>query len=180
LPEWLRDGQDEDLDVLAAQDHAAVANSLPASEAPEAGGHSADSVSHQGVPSALLADDGIYGIAGQELNPPAALLLGRAIASAAAERDIQRLCVAHDGRESGPELLDSLIEGLNLGGIDVIDLGASPAPVAWFGAMRASKAGAVVPTGGERPEEVNGLEIVLDGHWLGADDQRQLFERIRT
>src|SRR5699024_10534370 len=74
LPEWLRDGQDEDLDtLLAAPDEAEQAHS----------DHPPDAHS---LPSTLFTDDGIHGVAGQEFDPPVARLLGGAIAAAGAER----------------------------------------------------------------------------------------------
>jgi phosphomannomutase len=181
LPEWLQSAEGFDLDELDADD-ATLETTHPgaADEAAQADDALLEDIEDsQGVDPALFADDGIHGLAGEALDVPAMVILGQAIGSEAGERGLRRLCVAHDGRESGPELLDALVQGLTVSGIDVVDLGATPAPVAWFAGMRRQQAGAVLVTGGERPEEVNGLEIVFDGQWLDREARERLLERIR-
>lgn len=186
LPEWLRESDDYDYDelgmdeaTLEATQHMPDAPLSHEGEDEEDESLLEDFDDYQGVDPALFADEGIHGMAGQNLDVPAMIILGQAVGSEAAQRGLRRVCIAHDGRESGPELLDGLAQGLAVSGIDVVDLGAVPAPVAWFAAMRMQKAGAAVVTGGERPEEVNGLEVVLDGDWLDIHSRQGLLERIR-
>jgi len=185
LPEWLQSADGFDPEELGP-DEATLESARPlpdtpvqheASEANEALLEELDD--YQGVDPDLFAADGIHGLAGKELGVPAAVMLGLAIGSEANERGLRRICLAHDGRKSGPELIDSLIQGLSVSGIDAINLDAVPAPVAWFAAFRMQQTGAVVVTGGERPEEVNGLEIVFDDEWLDAEARQRLLERIR-
>lgn len=187
LPEWLRHDVDASLDELAPDD-GSLGSTQPGSGALFSGADSdeeddellEDYDTYQGVDPSLFKPDGIYGEAGKTLTVPDMVTLGQAIGSEAFEQGLRRICVAHDGRESGPDLLAGLAQGLSVTGIDVIDLGAVPAPVAWFAAMRMQQAGAVVVTGGNRAEEVNGLEIAFDGMWLGREERRALLDRIRN
>ena len=135
---------------------------------------------YQGVDPSLFRPDGLYGRSDDELTVPDMITLGQAIGSEAAAQHLRRLCVGHDDRASGPELLAGLIQGLSVSGIDVIDLGAVPAPVVWFATMRMQQAGGVMVTGGERDEGINGVEIVFDGRWLGREERRSLLDRIRN
>lgn len=186
LPEWLRDDMEVDLDELAGAD-SELESTRPAAGMPfaEPGSYDDDELledfdTYQGVDPSLFRPDGIYGRAGEELTVPDMVILGQAIGSEAAEQNLRSICVGHDGRDSGPELLEGLIQGLSVSGIDVIDLEAVPAPVVWFAAMRRQQAGGVMVTGGNREEGTNGVEIVFDGRWLGREERRNLLDRIRN
>jgi len=185
LPEWLRNDVDAGLDELAPDD-GGPSSTQPAPDAPLTDADDEDDElleefdTYQGVDPSLFRPDGIYGKASRELGVPDMVVLGQAIGSEAVGQGLRRLCVAHDGRESGPELLEGLVRGLSVSGIDVVELGAVPAPVTWFAATRLQQAGGVVVTGGNRAEDVNGLEIVFDGLWLGREERRSLLDRIRN
>jgi phosphomannomutase/phosphoglucomutase len=186
LPEWLRGDVEADLEELARADSELEATQ-PAAGLPftEPGSDPDDELledfdTYQGVDPSLFRPDGLYGRVEQELTVSDMVILGQAIGSEAAEQGLRRICVGHDGRTSGPELLEGLSQGLSVSGIDVIDLGAVPAPVAWFAAMRMQQAGGVMVTGGERDEGTNGLEIVFDGRWLGREERRDLLDRVRN
>ncbi|WP_376694209.1 phosphohexomutase domain-containing protein [Wenzhouxiangella sp. EGI_FJ10409] len=184
LPEWLREDVDAGLDELGDED---LGTTMPTPDAPLSDPGSDDDEAlledfdtYQGVDPSLFRPDGIYGKAGEELGVPDMVILGQAIGSQAADEGLRRICVAHDDRASGGELLEGLSRGLSVSGIDVIDLGKAPAPLAWFAAMRRQQAGAVVISGGNRPQDINGLEIVLDGRWLDREERRGLLDRIRN
>jgi phosphomannomutase/phosphoglucomutase len=186
LPEWLRDDVDSGLDELGGDEGTLESTQpVPGGVFPGPEDDADDELleefeAYQGVDPSLFRPDGIYGEAGKELAVPDMVIFGQAIGSEALHQGLRRVCIAHDGRPSGPELLEGLAQGLSVCGIDVIDLGATPAPIAWFAAHRMQQAGAVVVTGGNRPEAINGLEIVFDGLWLGREERRTLLDRIRN
>ena len=62
----------------------------------------------------------IRGLAHSELDAKFAERLGRALAT---HLNAKSVAVASDIRESGPELHDALLRGLNSSGADVLDLG---------------------------------------------------------
>lgn len=186
LPEWLRGDMEADLDELAQTD-SGLEPTQPAAGMPltDSGSDPDDELlddfdTYQGVDPSLFRPDGIYGQVGEELTISDMVVLGQAIGSEAGEQGLCRICVGHDGRPSGPELLAGLIQGLSVSGIDAVELGAAPAPVVWFAAMRLQQAGGVVVTGGERAEDINGVEIAFAGRWLGREERRNLLDRIRN
>ncbi len=186
LPEWLRGDMEADLDELA-QTSPGLESTHPAAGMPlsDPGSDPDDELledfdTYQGVDPSLFRPDGIYGQVGEELAISDMVILGQAIGTEAGEQGLRRICVGHDGRASGPELLAGLIQGLSVSGIDAVELGATPAPVVWFAAMRLQQAGGVVVTGGERAEDINGVEIAFAGRWFGREERRNLLDRIRN
>ena len=183
LPEWLRDDVDAGLEEIGDDD---LGSTMPGPDAsPDPGSDEDDELleefdTYQGVDPSLFRPDGIYGKTNEELSVPDMVILGQAIGSQAAEQGLGRICVAHDDRAGGDELLEGLTRGLSVSGVDVIDLGKAPVPLVWFAAMRRQQAGGVVVSGGNRAEDVNGLEIVLDGRWLDREERRGLLDRIRN
>ncbi len=122
----------------------------------------------------------IRGIVGQSLDRGVAFQIGQAIGSEAMDRLATPVVVGRDGRHSGPELVEGLIEGLQNVGCDVIDIGAVPTGVLYFAAHELGKGSGVMVTGSHNPPDYNGFKIMLGGHTLAGDDIFGLFERIRT
>ncbi len=184
LPAWLREDVDAGLDAIGDDE---LASTMPgaAALASDPGSDEDDALleefdTYQGVDPTLFRPDGIYGRSDGELGVPDMVILGQAIGSQAAEQGLRRICLARDDRAGGGELLEGLARGLSVSGVDVIDLGEAPAPLVWFAAMRRQQAGGVVVSGGNRPEDINGVEIVLDGRWFGREERRSLLDRIRN
>lgn len=89
--------------------------------------------------------------------------------------------IGHDGRVSGKEIQSAVIEGLNLGGINVIDLGLAPTPTIGVLIPHLKAQGAVIITASHNPIEWNGLKFVRsDGLFLNQTQAEKLigiFER---
>ena len=122
----------------------------------------------------------IRGVVGKSLDRGVANQIGRAIGSEAIDRVATPVVVGRDGRHSGPELVEGLIEGLQAAGCDVIDIGAVPTGVLYFAAHELGKGSGVMVTGSHNPPDYNGFKIMLGGHTLAGDDIFNLFERIRS
>lgn len=120
----------------------------------------------------------IRGIVGEMLSADAAYSIGVAIGSEGQARGVSEICVARDGRKSGPMLSESLIDGLRNSGLDVIDIGAVPTPVLYFAAQHLGTASGVMVTGSHNPPDYNGFKIVLAGETLSGDDIQSLHQRI--
>ena len=103
--------------------------------------------------------------------------IGRAIGAEAYERGQQTIVVGRDGRNSGPELQEALIEGLQATGRDVIDVGRVPTPVLYFATHYLNTGSGVMVTGSHNPPEYNGLKIMLGGDTLFGDDIQELRKR---
>ncbi len=89
--------------------------------------------------------------------------------------------VGNDGRASGKEIQTAVIEGLNLGGINVMDLGLAPTPTIGVLIPCLKAQGAVIITASHNPIEWNGLKFVQEeGLFLNQSQAEKLigiFER---
>ena len=120
----------------------------------------------------------IRGIVGKTLTPEAVRSIGQALGSEAVARGQRTLAVGRDGRLSGPELAQALAQGLNAAGIDVIDIGCVPTPLAYFAAFQLGTNSAVSVTGSHNPPDYNGIKMVLGGQTLYGDMIQSLRRRI--
>jgi phosphomannomutase / phosphoglucomutase len=120
----------------------------------------------------------IRGVVGETLTPEIARVLGRAIGSEARERNLTEIVVGRDGRLSGPDLVGGLVDGLRSTGMDVIDIGAVPTPVVYFGCYHLNTGSGISVTGSHNPPDYNGFKIVLGGETLSEDAIQALYARI--
>jgi phosphomannomutase/phosphoglucomutase len=120
----------------------------------------------------------IRGVVGETLTPAVARALGRAVGSEARDRGLREMVVGRDGRLSGPDLVAGLIEGLRSTGMDVIDIGAVPTPVVYFGCYHLATGSGISVTGSHNPPDYNGFKIVLGGETLSEDAIQALYARI--
>lgn len=123
----------------------------------------------------------IRGIADSEIDPSLAHCVGRAIAAEAQAVSVKTMAVGADCRLSSPAISTALIEGLLAGGIDAIDLGSVPSPLAYFAAhTMAQTRSAVVVTASHNPPQYTGFKVVLDTHPLSGERIHRLYERIKN
>ncbi|KFN43981.1 phosphomannomutase/phosphoglucomutase [Arenimonas oryziterrae] len=120
----------------------------------------------------------IRGIVGQTLDAHIATLIGHAIGSVMAERNLRNIVVGRDGRLSSPEMSNALIAGLRKAGRDVIDIGEVPTPVVYFGTFHLRTGCGVSVTGSHNPPDYNGFKIVVDGETLSGEAILNLYARI--
>ncbi|MBV2234731.1 MAG: phosphomannomutase/phosphoglucomutase [Sterolibacterium sp.] len=122
----------------------------------------------------------IRGIVDKTLTPQAVRLIGQALGSEAIARKQKTLAVGRDGRLSGPALVAALTEGLNLAGVDVLDIGCVPTPLSYFAAFQLGTHSAVSVTGSHNPPDYNGLKMVLGGDTLYGEQIQALRQRIEN
>jgi len=120
----------------------------------------------------------IRGIVGESLTDDVVYDIGRAIGSEAAVRGQDRVCVARDGRLSGPAFIAALSQGLRDTGRDVIDLGRVPTPLLYFATYYLETGSGVMVTGSHNPPNYNGFKIMLGGETLSGETIQQLCRRI--
>ncbi len=152
---------------------------LPTADEGEGGQtRTAEPVAVDVAPGIFRAYD-IRGVVGSELTPAVATLIGQAIGSAMQEQGLRDVVVGRDGRLSGPELTNALIEGLRRAGCEAIDIGLAPTPVVYFAAYHLRAGSCVAVTGSHNPPDYNGFKIVIGGETLSGDAITALHERIR-
>jgi phosphomannomutase / phosphoglucomutase len=153
-----------------ARDLGEVPAAAPAEPAPEARGDA--------VERSIFRAYDIRGIVGQTLTEGTARLIGQAVGSAVIKRGLREVVVARDGRLSGPRLAAAMISGLRKAGCDVIDIGAVPTPVLYYGTFLLNTGSGVMVTGSHNPPEYNGFKIMIGGETLAEDAIQDLYRRI--
>ncbi len=126
------------------------------------------------MPAEIFRAYDVRGIVEEGLSADVVRQIGRAIGAEAYERGQQTIVVGRDGRNSGPELQEALIEGLRATGRDVIDVGRVPTPVLYFATHYMNTGSGVMVTGSHNPPEYNGHKIMLGGDTLFGDDIQEL------
>lgn len=129
-------------------------------------------------PAEIFRAYDIRGIVGRTLTAPLVRDIGRALGTLGRERGAATFAVCRDGRLSGPELSNSLTEGLAAAGADVIDIGMGPTPLAYFAAHHLGCGSCVAVSGSHNPPDYNGLKMVVGGNALYGEEIQNLRKRI--
>jgi phosphomannomutase/phosphoglucomutase len=122
----------------------------------------------------------IRGIVDKTLTEEAVRAIGHALGSEAVIRKQKSIAVGRDGRLSGLRLSKALAEGITAAGVDVIDIGCVPTPLAYFAAYELGTDSCVSVTGSHNPPDYNGLKMVLGGETLHGDMIQALRKRIAS
>lgn len=132
------------------------------------------------LPASIFRAYDIRGIVGDSLTNETAYWIGRAVGSQSLAQGEPNVSVGRDGRLSGPELVQHLIQGLVDSGCTVSDIGMVPTPVLYYAAnILAGKSG-VMLTGSHNPPDYNGFKIVIAGDTLANEQIQALRQRIET
>ena len=122
----------------------------------------------------------IRGIVGKTLTNEAAYLIGKAIATRAAEKGITRIALGRDGRLSGPELMEHIQRGFTDSGIDVLNVGMVATPMLYFAAINECGGSGVMITGSHNPPDYNGFKMMLGGDTLAGEAIQELLALIEA
>ena len=118
----------------------------------------------------------IRGVAGKDLTPEVARAVGRAFAQFLAVRGVRGpIAVGRDNRPSGDGLHDELIAGLLESGIDVVDIGVVPTPVAYWAQHNLDVVAGIQVTGSHNPPEYNGFKLGVGKASIYGDDIQQIY-----
>ena len=132
------------------------------------------------LPASIFRAYDSRGVVGDSLTPETAYWIGRAIGSETLAKGEPNISVGRDGRLSGPELVQQLIQGLLDSGCNVSDIGMVPTPVLYYAAnVLAGKSG-VMLTGSHNPPDYNGFKIVIAGDTLANEQIQALRLRIEN
>ncbi|HXG69232.1 MAG TPA: phosphomannomutase/phosphoglucomutase [Gemmatimonadaceae bacterium] len=119
----------------------------------------------------------IRGVTGKDLTEEAATAIGRAYAAFLAERGVKgALAIARDNRPSGTALHRALTSALLECGVDVVDIGIVPTPVAYWAQHKLDVAGGIMITGSHNPAEYNGFKLGLATKSIYGQDIQHLYE----
>lgn len=132
------------------------------------------------IAAAIFKAYDIRGVVGETLTSESVYEIGRAIGSEAHAQGQQSIIVGRDGRLSGPELVQRLIEGLRATGCDVVDIGVVPTPLLYFATQYLNTGSGVMLTGSHNPPNYNGMKIMLRGETLALEAIQSLRRRIES
>ena len=128
-------------------------------------------MTHDFHPSILREYD-IRGVVGDTLSEADARALGRSYAALALGEGARSVAVGRDGRLHSLGLEAALIDGLTMGGLDVVRIGMGPSPMLYFAAATLGVDGGIQVTGSHNPADYNGFKMSLNGRSLfGAEIQ---------
>ncbi len=116
----------------------------------------------------------IRGIAGSDITETLAYQLGQAFAAMLPIGETRPVIVGRDVRLSGPALQAALIRGLNDAGLNVMDIGIVPTPLAYFAVHQRNAAGSVHVTASHNPSAYNGFKMMIGTSSLHGDDIQRL------
>lgn len=153
---------DEDQDLLGLEQSPAMSNSQSAPK----------------LPADIFRAYDIRGVVGDTLTAEYAYWIGRAIGSQSLAQGEPKVIVGRDGRLSGPELLQQLVQGLLDCGCEVTDIGMVPTPVVYFAANVLEGRSAVMLTGSHNPPDYNGFKIIIAGDTLANEQIQALKTRL--
>ncbi|MDH5444289.1 MAG: phosphomannomutase/phosphoglucomutase [Gammaproteobacteria bacterium] len=131
-------------------------------------------------PAEIFKAYDIRGIVGKTLTAKHAQLIGQALGTEAIKRGLDKIVFARDGRLSGPELGQALVQGIVRTGVSVVDVGMVPTPLLYFAAAELTNGTGVMLTGSHNPPEYNGFKMVLGGETLASEAIQDLRRRIEN
>ncbi len=120
----------------------------------------------------------IRGIVGETLTPDSVYAIGQAIGTVTLDAGDTLIAVGRDGRLSGPDLVQSLCQGILSTGCDVINIGLVPTPLLYYATKVLETNSGVMLTGSHNPSNYNGLKIVIGGKTLAEEGIQDLYHRI--
>lgn len=126
------------------------------------------------ISASLFKAYDIRGIVDKTLTVDAVYAIGQAIATLARQGGDTQVVIGRDGRLSGTTLAQALTQGLQAGGLSVIDLGQVTTPMVYFAVHELGTGTGVMVTGSHNPPEYNGLKMVIGGEAIYGDTIQQL------
>ena len=131
------------------------------------------------IPDAIWREYDVRGVAGRDLTPGLAYLLGYAFGELAARREGGEVLVGRDNRLSSPELAAGVIAGLRDAGLPVVDLGQVTTPVFYFARVHYGINPGVMVTASHNPGHENGFKLALGRGTLVGQEITDLGNRVR-
>jgi phosphomannomutase/phosphoglucomutase len=127
--------------------------------------------------SDIFREYDIRGVSGKDLTPDVAHIVARAYAAFLEEQNVRgTIAVGRDNRPSGDGLHDAFVAGLLESGIDIVDVGIVPTPLAYWAQHNLGVAGGVQITGSHNPPEYNGFKLGVGTRSIYGDDIQRIYQ----
>ncbi len=119
----------------------------------------------------------IRGVVGKDLTEEVATALAGAFAAFLSEEGVKgALAVGRDNRPSGEGLHRALVAGLLASGVEVVDIGIVPTPLAYWSQHNLEVVGGIQITGSHNPPEYNGFKLGLGTSSVYGADIQHIYE----
>ena len=129
------------------------------------------------ISRAIFREYDIRGVAGKDLTEDVAAAVAGAYAAFIGEKGIAGpVAVGRDNRPSGGGLHRALVAGLLASGIDVVDIGVVPTPLAYWSQHKLDVVGGIQITGSHNPPEYNGFKLGLKTNSIYGADIQHIYE----
>lgn len=119
----------------------------------------------------------IRGVYEKEFDLQFAYDLGRTYATYHRQKmglDSSTIAVGYDARLSSPQIFDKLAQGLNEGGLNVVNLGLVTTPMNYFANFKLDVTGSIMITGSHNPPDYNGFKICMLKNSLFGEEIQNL------
>jgi phosphomannomutase/phosphoglucomutase len=134
-------------------------------------------VEPRAISRTIFREYDIRGVAGKDLTEEVATAVGEAFATFLAERGVKGpIAVGRDNRPSGEKLHPALVAGLLASGVDVVDIGVVPTPLAYWSQHNLDVVGGIQITGSHNPPEYNGFKLGLGKTSIFGADIQHLYD----
>ena len=121
----------------------------------------------------------IRGIFEETLFPEHAYYIGRAFGTYLYRKNLRKICVGNDCRNSSPILAEKLTGGLIKSGMEVIDLGTCHTPMMYYTVNKFDLEAGIMITGSHNPAEYNGFKFMLGKDPFYGDNIKELENMVR-
>jgi phosphomannomutase len=126
----------------------------------------------------IFRDYDIRGIFGETLFPEHAYYIGRAFGTYLYRKNLKRICVGNDCRNSSNILSEKLIQGLSKSGTKIIELGVCPTPMMYYAVNKYNLDAGIMITGSHNPAEYNGFKFMLGKDPFYGEDIKEIEQMI--
>lgn len=136
--------------------------------------------------ASIFREYDIRGIAGSDLDEAFASRLATAFSSIVREepfvsgRERPRVVVGRDVRLTSDSYAEALIESLLKGGLDVVDIGTCPTPLAYFALFHLDLDACLMVTASHNPSEYNGFKLCLGKNSFYGASLQELLKRMES
>src|SRR5256714_13178142 len=129
------------------------------------------------ISRAIFREYDIRGVAGKDLTEDVAAAVAGAYAAFIGEKGVAGpVAVGRDNRPSGGGLHRALVAGLLASGIDVVDIGVVPTPLAYWSQHKLDVVGGIQITGSHNPAEYTGFKLGIGTASIFGTDIQRLYE----
>src|SRR5205807_6085406 len=141
------------------------------------GGRAARTLTAMPLSRAIFREYDIRGVAGKDLTEDVATAVAGAYAAFLAEKGVSgALAIGRDNRPSGGALHRALVAALLASGLDIVDIGIVPTPLAYWSQHNLEVVGGIQITGSHNPPEYNGFKLGLGTNSIYGADIQHIYE----